>query len=239
MNCKIPFTKDIELTRKIHEITSISLEHEINVEEDTLKGNFIVSGDFKSHEVSVNKEAFSYILPFEIDLNDNIDKDTIEFMIEDFTYEVVDNSILRINIDFNVIASIKEEPEEEKVEEPLFRDASELFNEEEKEEREEEANIEVEEPKEATESTKEERNEEEITIMETTKEDKISEATVINSISGIDDEYATYHIHMISDGESVETICTMYNSNINILADYNDLNELTTGDKLIIPDKNE
>ena len=67
----------------------------------------------------------------------------------------------------------------------------------------------------------------------------ISEATVINSISWIDDEYATYHIHMISDGESVETICTMYNSNINILADYNDLNELTTGDKLIIPDKNE
>ena len=64
MNCKIPFTKDIDFEKKVSEITSISLEHETKVEEDTLKGNFIVSGDFKSHEVSVNKEPFSYILPF-------------------------------------------------------------------------------------------------------------------------------------------------------------------------------
>lgn len=235
MNCKIPFTKDIELSKKIHEITSISLEHEINVEEDTLKGNFIVSGDFKSHEVSVNKEAFSYILPFEIDLAENIDKDTIEFMIDDFTYEVVDNSILRVNIDFTVIASIKEIEVEEK-EEPLFRDASELFKEEEKPVEKLE---EVEDIKEEEIENKEVRKEEETIIMETVKEEKISEDTIINSINAGDDEFTTYHIHMVSDGESVETICTMYNSNINILGDYNDLNELTPGDKLIIPDKNE
>lgn len=235
MNCKIPFTKDIELARKIHEITSISLEHEINVEDNTLKGNFIVSGDFKSHEVSVNKEAFSYILPFEIDLNEDIDKNTIEFMIDDFTYEVIDNSILRVNIDFNVIASMKEveeQPEEEKVEEPLFRDASDLFQDEDKEVEMPEEEV-VEDPKE------DDREKEETIIMKTEKEDKISEDTIINSINGTPDEYATYHIHMVSDGESVETICTMYNSNLNVLADYNDLSELVPGDKLIIPDKNE
>lgn len=44
---------------------------------------------------------------------------------------------------------------------------------------------------------------------------------------------------MVSDGESVETICTMYNSNMSILAEYNDLNNIAQGDKLIIPDKNE
>ena len=105
MNCKIPFTKDIDFEKKLYEITSISLEHEIKVEDGNLKGNFIVSGDFKSHEVSVNKEAFSYILPFEIEIADDIDVDTIEFMIEDFTYEIVESNILRVNIDFNVIAS--------------------------------------------------------------------------------------------------------------------------------------
>ena len=186
MNCKIPFTKDIDFEKKVSEITSISLEHETKIEEDTLKGNFIVSGEFKSHEVSVNKEPFSYILPFEIDLAEDIDRDTIEFMIEDFTYEIVDNTILRINIDFNVIASLKEKEE----------DAIEA-------------------------------------------EERESEDTIINSIKSDGNEYTTYHIHMVSDGESVETICTMYNSNLNILQDYNDLSNITTGDKLIIPENNE
>jgi len=236
MNCKIPFTKDIEFEKKLHEITSISLEHEINIEDNSLNGNFIITGDFKSHEVSVNKEAFSYVLPFVIDLTEDIDTDTLEFMIDDFTYEVVENNILRVNIDFNVIASKKEveaEPQEE-----LFRDASELLEEketpkeiEENDENNDENRVPVAVPTIETEN-----------IIETTSEEKIetvNEETIINSINGSEDGYATYHIHMVSDGESVETICTMYNSNLNILSEYNDLNELVSGDKLIIPDKNE
>ena len=215
MNCKIPFTKDIDFEKKVSEITSISLEHETNVEDNALKGSFIVSGDFKSHEVSVNKEPFSYILPFEIDLADDIDRDTIEFMIEDFTYEIVDNSILRVNIDFNVIASIKESNSEVE-EEPLFQDANNAFLEED----DLEDNL--------------DRDEEEKIV-----EERESEDTIINNIKSDGNEYATYHIHMVSDGESVETICTMYNSNLNILQDYNDLNSITPGDKLIIPETNE
>ena len=224
MNCKIPFTKDIDFEKKVSEITSISLEHETKVEEGTLKGNFIVSGDFKSHEVSVNKEPFSYILPFEIDLADDVDPDTIEFMIEDFTYEIVDNSILRVNIDFNVIASLKEKEEVEE-EEPLFQNALNAFLEEEELDQEE---------------RKENKEEEEKAEEETEEENKReSEDTIINNIKGEGCEYATYHIHMVSDGESVETICTMYNSNLNILQDYNDLANITPGDKLIIPENNE
>lgn len=262
MNCKIPFTKDIVFEKKLYEITSISLEHEIKVEDGTLNGNFIITGDFKSHEVSVNKEAFSYVLPFVIDLTEDIDTDTIEFMIDDFTYEVVENNSLRVNIDFNVIANKKEVVEE--APEEIFRDAKELFQEEKEEvidEEDHEENIEeVDDVKqeEALETRKEEKKieEEKIEEMDTrvpvaiptveinetaVKEEKetVSEETIINSINGADDEYTTYHIHMVSDGESVETICTMYNSNVNILSEYNDLNDLVSGDKLIIPDKNE
>lgn len=218
MNCKIPFTKDIDFEKKVSEITSISLEHETKVEEGVLKGNFIVSGDFKSHEVSVNKEPFSYILPFEIDLADNVDPNTIEFMIEDFTYEIIDQSILRVNIDFNVIASLKEKEEEE--EEPLFQDVNNAFLEP------------VDILEEDDRSIKEMKIEEE-------EEERESEDTIISNMKGETNEYATYHIHMISDGESVETICTMYNSNLNILQDYNDLANITPGDKLIIPENNE
>ena len=248
MNCKIPFTKDIDFEKKLYEITSISLEHEIKVEDGNLKGDFIVSGDFKSHEVSVNKEAFSYILPFEIEIADDIDVDTIEFMIEDFTYEIVESNILRVNIDFNVIASKKEIEEEVVEEETVFRDASELFETEENLEKdliEQEPEIletlEVDSYKEENLIVEEnlERDEKIVEIREDTNIIKESENTIISSVQGVDDEYTTYHIHMVSDGESVETICTMYNSNMNILAEYNDLNNIAQGDKLIIPDKNE
>lgn len=252
MNCKIPFTKDILFEKKVSEITSISLEHEITTVDNLLKGNFIVSGDFKSHEVSVNKEPFSYLLPFEIELAEEVDKDTIEFMIDDFTYEVVDNSILRVNIDFNVIADKKEIEEQE--EESIFRDASELFGDEEKlKENEENRKVEeLEETKEEKEKEVEKREDElmearesisiqgsEAIVEEKTMEQKASEDTIINSIKDAHDEYTTYHIHMVNDGETVETICTMYNSNIGILSEYNDLKELSEGDKLIIPEKSE
>ncbi len=248
MNCKIPFTKDIDFEKTLYEITSISLEHEIKVEEGTLKGNFILTGDFKSHELSVNKEPFSYILPFEIAINDDIDEKTIEFMIEDFTYEVKESNILHINIDFNVIGSKKEEEEkiESKEEDPnrIFKDASDLFPPDElpiyeestssltnEEPRHEENNVLEEVSVDSLEQTKQEETK--------TTTTKINEDTIIDNLNGTLDDYTTYHIHMVSDGETVETICTMYNTNMSILSEYNDLSELTSGDKLIIPEANE
>ena len=145
-------------------------------------------------------------------------------MIEDFTYEIVDNTILRINIDFNVIASLKEK-EEDAIEEELFQDASKAFLEEDELLKEDER-------QELVEESEEEKKDEKA-------EERESEDTIINSIKSDGNEYTTYHIHMVSDGESVETICTMYNSNLNILQDYNDLSNITAGDKLIIPENNE
>lgn len=235
MNCKIPFTKDIDFGKKVTEITSISLEHEIEVVNNTLKGNFIVSGEFKSHEVSVNKESFSYVLPFEIDLLEDIDTDTVEFMIDDFTYEIIEQNSLRVNIDFNVVASKKEEIKEE----PLFQDAKEAIRSlDEKLEETEEENLE--ENDNMKEEVKEEVKEEpEVKEERTEKTLKETEDTIINTINNTEEEYTTYHIHMVSDGETVETICTMYQSNIQILGEYNDLTDVMPGDKLIIPEKNE
>lgn len=245
MNTKIPFTKDITFEKKVSEITSISLEHEIKVLDGVLKGNFIVSGDYKSHEVSVNKEPFSYMLPFEIELSHDIDTETIEFMIDDFTYEIIDNIDLRVNIDFNILASKKEIVEEP---ESIFEDASELFsdNDEERETINQEnvnnlediLNEEVVETKDEVLPQEVDDNlRDQVAVQSTIKE--VSEDTIINSIKNTDDEYTTYHIHMVSDGETVETICTMYNSNLNILGEYNELGELNAGDKVIIPEKNE
>ena len=121
MNCVIPYTKEIVFKTKIAEISSISLEHEMNINDTELLGNFIVSGDYKSHELSVNKEEFSYTLPFSIEITENIDLDTIDFSITDFSYEIKGDNTLKVFIEFSVLASEKEIVIPESKEE-LFQD---------------------------------------------------------------------------------------------------------------------
>ena len=65
----IPFTKEIIFKSNIAEISSISLEHEYTIEDDKICGNFIVSGDYKSHELSINKDLFKYNKDFSVIYN--------------------------------------------------------------------------------------------------------------------------------------------------------------------------
>ena len=58
MKSVIPFTKELDFNAKVQEITSISLEREFSVEEGSVVGNLFVTGDYKSHEISVNVTPF-------------------------------------------------------------------------------------------------------------------------------------------------------------------------------------
>ena len=122
MNLIIPFTKDIKFNSSIAEITSISLEHDYTVNDGEILGNFIVSGDYKSHELSVNKEHFEYVLPFSVELTTRIDRNSVDFSIEDFTYEIKNNDTLEVRIEYsvNALEEKKETKEEVVEEEPLF-----------------------------------------------------------------------------------------------------------------------
>ena len=111
MNCIIPFTKDIKFNTSISEILSISLEHEYTVNDEEILGNFIVTGEYKTHEVSINKEKFEYVLPFSVNITKKIDADSVDFAIEDFTYEIVGKDTLKVNIEYSIKAL--ELPEEE------------------------------------------------------------------------------------------------------------------------------
>lgn len=118
MNIVIPFTKDVKFKTNIGEILSVSLEHDYTVNQDEILGNFTISGEYKTHEVSVNKEHFEYVLPFSVDMTSNFDPESVEFEVEDFTYEVVDNDALRVNIEYLIKA-------DEVKEEPLFKEVKE------------------------------------------------------------------------------------------------------------------
>lgn len=210
MNCIIPFTKDVKFKSNIAEILSVSLEHDYTANETEVLGNFTISGEYKTHEVSVNKEHFEYVLPFSVNMTNKIDTNSVNFEVQDFTYEVIDNDTLRVNIEYSINA------DEIREEEPLFKQVEEptldnLLDEIDRE-------VEV----------KEERD-----ISEETKD------TILNNINDSDDVHVTYHIHEMKETDTVESICLKYNTSDAILGEYNDLSTLTLGDKIIIPEINE
>lgn len=225
MNCIIPFTKDIKFKTNIGEILSISLEHDYTVNNNEILGNFVITGDYKTHEVSINKESFEHVLPFSVDVANRIDVDSVDFTVEDFTYEIVDNDTLRVNIEYSVNAL--ELPEEDLFEEdkdtPSLDDLIDEIDEVREDDKEEEEMVnEVMEQEEV--EVEEERD-----IAEETKE------TILNSINDKDDVFVTYYIHVFKETDTIDTICMKYNTTQNILGEYNDLNTLAVGDKVIIP----
>ncbi len=230
MKSIVPYTKDIEFKTKIAEICSISLEHELNITGSEIEGNFIVSGEYKSHEVSVNKEPFNYKLPFTLEVTENIVKDSIEFEITDFTYEVLNNSILKVNIEFCVTA------DEAEIEEAEIEEMEEIEEEEEPErvdaEKEEIRESVLEEIGELFPDEEEENKEE---IVEEERLDTVSENIILNSMEEKESEFATYHIHIVSSSDTIESICALYETDVNTLKSYNNVESVNVGDKLVIP----
>lgn len=239
MNLIIPFTKDIKFNSSIAEITSISLEHDYTVNDGEILGNFIVSGDYKSHELSVNKEHFEYVLPFSVELTTRIDRESVDFSIEDFTYEIKNNDTLEVRIEYsvNALEEKKETKEEVVEEEPLFERVEEDVT------LEDMLDTIDEEVRDNTEEVKEEDTDKEDAMdTEVVDEREVGEEeknTIIDSINDADDAFVTYHIHIMKETDTIDTVCTKYNTTSSILSEYNDLSTVAIGDKLIIPDINE
>ncbi|MBQ8872162.1 MAG: LysM peptidoglycan-binding domain-containing protein [Bacilli bacterium] len=187
----IPFKKEIPFNN-IHEILSISLEH--NLKKNTnnfITGEFVISGDYRMTDISVNTENFEFKLPFDIELDEKYIIDNAVIDIDDFYYEILNSNTLVINID--VLLDRIEEKEE----------VIEIMP---KIEKVEPIKVEVEVP-------------------EVKKEEKIID----------DKDFVTYKIYIIKEGDGVENILKNYNVSRELLEEYNDLNDLKIGDKIIIP----
>lgn len=244
MFIKIPFESEIEFKTNISEITKISLEHEFNVNEGAVLGNFYVSGEYRVHPVSVNTEPFNYTLPFTVEVRDDIDPNTLEFNIEDFTYEVINDNKLKVNIEYSLKGEEKvtELPEFERVDESKLD--SELAYIDNFLDSEEKGEKNIEEDKKSIREDQEEVQEakvEEVKKEEELKRDiEENKKTVMDTIKDSDDTFVTYHIHIVTEGETMENICKKYNVVSSIISEYNDnLESLTIGDKIIIPEIDE
>ena len=171
----IPFKKEVIFKTNIDEITSISLENTLNIKDDALCGEFIISGEYK---ITDEVNPFEIKLPISINIDDYDTKDTT-IDIDDFYYEVKDNNVLFVSIDI-LLNNLKEKEQVREIEESIITE-------------------------------------------------------VFNEPSFYADNYVEYNVYILRDGDSVDTILDKYNVSIEDLKDYNDLDNLKIGDKVIIP----
>ena len=214
MKQTIPFTKDITFKTKIGEIISISLDSDLMLKgEDLISGNFYISGSYKMIETSTIEETYSYKIPCEIAISDDYDTFDATVDIDDFHYEIIDDEILRINI-VVVIDNLKTKEKEEE----------EIKKEEEKEE-------EVEVLRDDDRCIEEEKEE--------IKPETTSFLEVQESIKKQNDTYLTYKVYIFKEGDSVDSIIEKYNVTKDDLEDYNDLDSIKVGSKIVIPSFND
>lgn len=252
----IPFVKDITFASKIYEITSIALEHNLKMENnDSIVGNFIISGKYKMNSISINEEDFDETINFDITLDDKYDASKIEIDIDNFYYEIVNEEYLRVHIDVlldNLVYAKKEERNEVKIEESKEIEINsteercvedELPNYLEKlsdhdTKQTEEINMVVENAYKKEDYMIKQDN---IKMPEEIKQEKtdiLSGELSTNFLSN-EEKYVTYKVHIIRENETVETVKELYGVTKEELEKYNTLENIMQGSKIIVPLDNE
>ena len=70
---------------------------------------------------------------------------------------------------------------------------------------------------------------------QTEERENIKTDEIINNVGKIDDAYVTYKVYTINSNETLESIVIKYHTTLDELKEYNDLNNLSINDKIIIP----
>ena len=231
--------RDFLFKDSIFEITSISVEHDEDINGSNLEGDFIISGDYRLHEISINKEDFSFKLPFIHEIRSNVNLDTVNLEITDFTYELNNNDELHVHIEYIVSGeqSLIEFADEKDLNEFLNKTDAEVVDLTEDESRFKEVSKEEILNIPAEDSKKEEKEE----PKEEIKEDKPSEISTNNIIGSInaDETYVKYHVHTVMQNDTLEGILDKYKITLTELKKYNTFEALEVNMKLVIPENEE
>lgn len=231
--------RDFLFKDSIFEITSISVEHDEDINGSNLEGDFIISGDYRLHEISINKEDFSFKLPFIHEIRSNVNLDTVNLEITDFTYELNNNDELHVHIEYIVSGeqSLIEFADEKDLNEFLNKTDAEVVDLTEDEPRFKEVSKEEILNIPAEDSKKEEKEE----PKEEIKEDKPSEISTNNIIGSInaDETYVKYHVHTVMQKDTLEGILDKYKITLTELKKYNTFEALEVNMKLVIPENEE
>lgn len=276
----VPFTKEIEFKTMISKVTSISLEHTLRVEKDNLiSGYFILEGTYKMTQASQIDEEFSYKIPVDIELDEKYDTSNITLDIDDFTYEVIDEEKMRLNItlcidnieekevvlpvedvieDFDALEledknSGNRESKNDGVLDDLFLDTSkkvplEFDSKKEIEEESEQNNndnttINNAESVETSDELIYENNTSNNTNNDTNKPKMVNNnvSSIFSSFKDNIETYKTYSVYIMKEEDTIDVVLQKYGVTREELEEYNDMSDIKTGSKIIVPSssKNE
>lgn len=233
----IPFEKELLFKTKVCEITSISLEHTIESKsEDLISGNFHINGDYKMTEGSINREKFDYDVSFDIALDSRYDTQNMVIDIDDFTYQIINDEILKVKIELYIDGDILKDdkidtvietnPQNDLIAHPI--EVEEVIRKKE--------DIEIM-PK------LDDKEDQTTSILSTNISEDIKRNDVITSIDNTNifgnindnETYSTYRIYIAKEDDTIEKIIEKYSIDKEILASYNDIQTINAGDKIIIP----
>ncbi|MBR4617701.1 MAG: hypothetical protein IKO49_00070 [Bacilli bacterium] len=244
MKKTVSFTKNLEFPTMIGEITEITLEDNLKfVDSNNIEGSFFIGGKYKMTGASLLEEDFSFNLPIEVAVVENLDINTCKVSVSDFTYEVVDDSVLKVNVEIfiegmEIIEDDKDDLEEVDVERECDGDS--------KDEKELEVPIKQEVKKEDENNNQRDHSvvfdqeQKTITDIDLPKSDYIDNEinntnSLFSNLADEDDSFSTYSIYIMRDGDSIEKVMEKYNVTKEMLEEYNDLKSISINSKVIIP----
>lgn len=231
--------RELEFNYNISEITSICMDIDYKVNGNVLSGVLNLEGDYVSSNFEDTREDFDKKLDFSIDLDENIDTNTVKVEIDDFTYSIDQNKLI-VNVDLSLsyeFVLFDEKKEFDKFIESREIDTNtleEIKKVEEVREVEEdnEGTCEIEEQEEKLESEEvvDSKDNEEID-----EEQRNIEESIIDMASNFNDDFITYHIYIVNDVDTLDGIAEKYHISIDIIKEYNNIENLKSGMKLVIP----
>ena len=235
----ISLEKEILFKTMIGDITSISLEHTLDfINNSEIEGDLIVNGTYKLTEASTIEEPFDYKVPVEIMLTTALEEKKRTININDFTYKIVNEDTLLINVDLLIegLEMIEIKDQEESNRNDSNTEIEILSTKEEQETLPSAKEINDTMSKEIEQKNKEQPQEVE---KPKSKEPKEGENKVIDSIftafKDTTETYSTYSVYTLRENDTLDEIIAKYKTTRDDLQSYNDLDNLKIGTKLIIP----
>lgn len=250
----IPFKKDLPFKTKVSDITSISLERKIEIlDGGIVTGTFYITGDYKMNEGSINREEFSFDLPFDITLDPRYDISSVKADIEDFYYDVINEDTLKVNIDLYIEAEylpdnsldnniLTEEDKSDnemnnvqKEDEPVEEDRNIMMESKSDSKKDELVEVEKEE------DTSEKINNDDATMNDSDIERNDVDDFANDLFSNLDntETYTTYYVYIVKEEDTIDKIISLYGVTKEDIENYNDITSIKPGDKVIIPKTSE
>lgn len=230
MNQKIEFKKDCMLKTYVSSITDISLTHDYKILDDTIEGYFDVTGSYKVTMSSVETESFMFTIPFTIALSSLIDKDTIDLKLSDFNYSVEKDVLhlkMFLDMDYQEI-EIKEDTEDNEEIDNMINDLI-----------DKESTTDIKSPSEFHNEVMLDNvldSNEEVSTKEEVSEKNFN--TIFNEVK--ESNFSKYKVYIMRSEDTLESILVKYNVTMDEIKEYNDIDNINIGSKIVIPyNKNE